>query len=194
MTWQKDKYERNLMSKHFPWLFSLKLTILKPKIENEGIWNSNGDITTRKSVACSYCYIFLGISLKKWHIILRNNSEIAGTLNRRADNFIGVHYYSTKKALNILASCCCCCRDRDRCKNDEGERGRNGRWKNDRPPGTIVGGCSCTQLGMAWLIKGGSRDETRNRWTHCDGHWREIARLLAAAIKKGDAGWLATEA
>ena len=41
---------------------------------------------------------------------------------------------------------------------------------------------------MAWLIKGGSRDETRNRWTHCDGHWREIARLLAAAIKKGDAG------
>ena len=78
------------MSKHFPWLFSLKLTILKPKIENEGIWNSNGDITTRKSVACSYCYIFLGILLKKWHIILRNNSEIAGTLNRRADNFIGV--------------------------------------------------------------------------------------------------------
>ena len=82
------------MSKHFPWLFSLKLTILKPKIENEGIWNSNGDITTRKSVACSDCYTFLEISLKKWHIILRNNSEIAGTLNRRADNFIGVFEYS----------------------------------------------------------------------------------------------------
>ena len=37
---------------------------------------------------------FWGISLKKWHIILRNNSEIAGTLNRRADNFIGVFEYS----------------------------------------------------------------------------------------------------
>ena len=85
------------MSKHFPWLFSLKLTILKPKIENEGIWNSNGDITTRKSVACSYCYIFLGISLKKWHIILRNNSEIVGTLNRRADNFIGVKQQTRSK-------------------------------------------------------------------------------------------------
>ena len=78
------------MSKHFPWLFSLKLTILKPKIENEGIWNSNGDIATGKSVASSDCYTFLGISLKKWYISLRNNSEIAGTLNRRADNFIGV--------------------------------------------------------------------------------------------------------
>ena len=77
------------MSKHFPWLFSLKLTILKPKIENEGIWNSNGDITTGKSVATD-CYTFLELSLKKWRISLRNNSEIAGTLNRRADNFIGV--------------------------------------------------------------------------------------------------------
>ena len=90
MTRQKDKYERNLMSKHFPWLFSLKLTILKPKIQNEGIWNLNGDITTRKSVACSDCYTFLGISLKKWHINLRNNSGNCGHANRIADNFNGV--------------------------------------------------------------------------------------------------------
>ena len=90
MTRQKDKYERNLLSKHFPWLFSLKLTILKPKIQNEGIRNSNGDITTHKSVACSDSYTFLEILLNKWHIILKNNSEIAGMLNRRADNFIGV--------------------------------------------------------------------------------------------------------
>ena len=65
----------------------------KPKIQNEGIWNSNGDITTGKSVATD-CYTFLELSLKKWRISLRNNSEIAGTLNRRADNFIGVFEYS----------------------------------------------------------------------------------------------------
>ena len=81
MAWQKNKYERYLMSKDLAWKLLQNFAILKPKNKSGDIWNSNGDIQTVGKIHTCFATHFVTqkSTVSVW--------EIAGALHICFDPF-----------------------------------------------------------------------------------------------------------
>ena len=60
------------MAKGLPFLLLQNSAILKPKNQNEDIWNSNGDVPTVGNTNSCFATHFWGCRSKKWRLSLRN--------------------------------------------------------------------------------------------------------------------------
>ena len=60
------------MAKGLPFLLLRNSAILKPKNQNEDIWNSNGDVPTVGNTNSCFATHFWGCRSKKWRLSLRN--------------------------------------------------------------------------------------------------------------------------
>ena len=60
------------MAKGLPFLLLRNSAILKPKNQNEDIWNSNGDVPTVGNTNSCFATHFWGCRSKKWRLSLKN--------------------------------------------------------------------------------------------------------------------------
>ena len=104
------------MAKGLPFLLLRNSAILKPKNQNEDIWNSNGDVPTVGNTNSCFATHFWGCRSKKWRLSLKNcgraqclypfqlsSVALLRTYLRKRVRFpIDLHKMSTKKFLNFF--------------------------------------------------------------------------------------------